>query len=273
MQIRHWAQVALKARKRASQLDFGAREKGLQGLAEELQTGWTAQTLRRALSAIAASEKLEAEARLPAESLLRFPLAAVEYAARLYRRDPKTATGTISSLINGEITVAELKSVEAGINVPGREAGKALETRYRTAMKEAIRETIKSTLDVSVRPNKNKSAEDPLRLADFVSGDQDEKSWTPQHGQLDRRRLAVLIVGPYSDEALYRSRAFDWTAKAYALLVVYRQVALVLPENCPAQPYVRWRAMLRLSGQSLLLMQLNSNGRHEFLQGAGSGTP
>src|ERR1700736_6659738 len=104
METRHWAQVALKARERASRLDFGARDKGLQAIADELQTGWTAQTLRRALSAIAASEKLEAEARIPAESLLRFPLAAVEYAARLYRRDPKAATGAITSLINGEIT-------------------------------------------------------------------------------------------------------------------------------------------------------------------------
>jgi hypothetical protein len=273
METRHWAQVALKARERASRLGFGARDKGLQTIADDLETGWTAQTLRRALSAIAASEKIEAEAGIPAESLLRFPLAAVEYAARLYRRDPKVAISSITELINGEITVAQLKTKEEGGDVPGREAGKALETRYRKAMERVICQTIESTLQVSVGPNKSRFAEDPLTLADFVSADQDEMSWIPRYGQFDPKRLAIVIIGPYNDEVLYRNRAFDWTARAYALLVAYRQVVLVLPDKCPTEPFIHWRAMLRLSDDSLLLLKLDAEGRHEFLQDATSGRP
>ena len=38
-------------------------------------------------AALAATERLESQAAIPAVELQRFPLAAVEYADRLYRRD------------------------------------------------------------------------------------------------------------------------------------------------------------------------------------------
>jgi hypothetical protein len=77
---------------------------------------------------------------------------------------------------------------------------------------------------------------------------------------------AALIVGPYGDLAAYQSQAFDWVAKAKALLAVFRRTILVLPEDCPVKPYQYWRAMLRAQDCDLMLLKISSGGQAAFLE-------
>jgi hypothetical protein len=280
MEVRSWAKTAAQARSRALQLKYGTVDEGLRQVAGELEVKWSAQTMRRALFALAATERLEFEAAIPAAELQRFPLAAVEYADRLYRRDPEKGKEEISKLIAGKITVAELQRLEAKGHAPGREAGKSLKTRFRKSVHPAIEAAISKELSDHVLLNERtseikkglrKNVEDPLAIADFVSTDQNPEISVPPYGPFKPVRLAVMMVGPYNDKSTYRTRSFDWAAKARALLEVYRRVILVLPPDCPAEPFIYWRAMFRVSDNSLLLLKLLPGGKSEFLEDAFSG--
>lgn len=280
MELKSWVKTAAQARSRAPLLKYGTTDNGLRQVADELGVKWSAQTMRRALFALAATERLESEAAIPAAELQRFPLAAVEYADRFYRRDPEKGKEQISKLIAGEITVAQLKRLEEKGHVPDREAGKSLKTRFRKSVQPVIEAAISKALSDHVMLNERtseikkglrKNVEDPLAIADFVSTDQQSDTSIPPYGSFDPVRLAVLMVGPYSDESTYRTRSFDWAAKARALLEVYRRVILVLPPDCSPEPFIYWRAMFRLSDNSLLLLKLLPDRKSEFLEDAFSG--
>jgi hypothetical protein len=280
MEVRSWAKVAARARSRAPLLKYGTTDDGLRQVAGELGVKWSAHTMRRAMSALAATERLESEAAIPAVELQRFPMAAVEYADRLYRRDPAKGKAEISKLIGGEITVAALKRQEEEGHAPDREAGKSLKTRFRRSVQPAIEAAISKALSDHVMPNARtseikkglrKNVEDPLAIADFVSTDQKPEISIPPYGPFTRVRLAAMMVGPYTDKSNYRTRSFDWAAKARALLEVYGRVILVLPPDCPAEPFIFWRAMFRQPDNSLLLLKLLAGGKSEFLDDHFSG--
>ena len=280
MEVKSWVKTAARARSQAPLLKYGTTDNGLRKVATELGVKWSAQTMRRAMFALAATERLESEAAIPAAELQRFPLAAVEYADRLYRRDPEKGKEEISKLIEGKITVAALKRLEAKGHAPDREAGKSLKTRFRRSAKPAIEAAISKKLSDRVMLNERtseikkglrKNIEDPLAIADFVSTDQNPEISIPPYGPFTRVRLAVMMVGPYNDKSTYRTRSFDWVAKARALLEVYWRVILVLPPDCPAEPFIYWRAMFRLSDHSLLLLKLLPGGKSEFLDDHFSG--
>jgi hypothetical protein len=280
MEVKSWVKTAARARSRAPLLQYGTTDNGLRKVATELGVKWSAQTMRRAMFALTATERLESEAAIPAAELQRFPLAAVEYADRLYRRDPEKGKEEISKLIEGKITVAELKRMEEKGHAPDRDAGKSLKTRFRKSVQPVIEAAISKALSDHVMPNARtseikkglrKNVEDPLAIADFVSTDQGPDTSIPPYGSFELVRLGVLMVGPYSDKSNYRTRSFDWAAKARALLEVYGRVILVLPPDCPAEPFIYWRAMFRLSDHSLLLLKLLPGGKSEFLDDHFSG--
>jgi hypothetical protein len=280
MEVRSWAKTAARARSRAPLLKYGTTDDGLRRVAGELGVKWSAQTMRRAMSALAATDRLESETAIPAAELQRFPLAAVEYADRLYRRDPAKGKEAISKLIEGKITVAELKRLEAKGHAPDREAGKSLKTRFRKSVQPVIEAAISKALSDHVMPNERtseikrglrKNVEDPLAIADFISKDQNPEISIPPYGPFTPVRLAVMMVGPYNDKSIYRTKSFDWAAKARALLDVYRRVVLVLPPDCSSEPFMYWRAIFRLSDNSLLLLKLLPDGKSEFLEDALSG--
>jgi hypothetical protein len=280
-ELRGWAKLAAEARQQADRLPFGQRESGLLEVAKGLgEAKWSTQTLRRALAALAVTERLEAEAGIAAASLQAFPLAAVEYAARLYRRDPEKAKTEIGRLIKGEITVAQLKRLNEELRPLDREIGTGLKARFRKSMADVIVAAVEKKLGDRLYANRRTSeirqglrehVEDPLAIPDFVSGDQDPKTTIPPYGEFDPVRLAVLIVGPYSDVTLYQTRSFDWAARAKALLIVYRRVILVLPENCDPQPFMYWRAVLRALDRELMLLRISADRRAEFLEDPFSG--
>jgi len=273
---RGWAKLAADARQKANRLPFGQREAGLAEIAKGLSgVRWSTQTLRRALAALEVTERLQAEAGIAAADLQAYPLAAVEYAARLFRRDPEQAKKDISRLLAGEITVAQLKRLDAELRPLDREIGRGLKARFRKSMEEFILKTIEEKIHVrltanplisDVRKGLREGGQDPLTIPDFISGVQDSYETIPLYGAIDHPRHAVLVVGPYGDTAAYRSQSFDWVAKGKALLAVFRRVILVLPEDCPAEPFKYWRAMLRADDDDLMLLKISSGGRSDFLE-------
>jgi hypothetical protein len=285
-ELRGWAKMAAEARQQAERLPFGQREAGLLEVAKGLGAKWSSQTLRRALSALTVTERFEAEAGIAAASLQTFPLAAVEYAARLYRRDPEKAKIEIGRLIKGEITVAQLKRLDEEVRPLDREIGAGLKARFRKSMADVIMAAVEKKFQrppylytnrrtSEIRQGLREHVQDPLAIPDFVSQDQHSKSIVPPYGEFDKVRLAVLIVGPYGDVSLYQTRSFDWVARAKALLVVYHHVILVLPENCDPQPFKRWRAVLRARDRDLMLLEISADGDRgaEFLEDPLSGRP
>lgn len=107
--------------------------------------------------------------------------------------------------------------------------------------------------------------EDPLRIADFISGRLDPSATIPLYGEIEFPRHAAFIVGPYGHTGAYRAQSFDWVAKAKALLAVFRRTILVLPEECPEEPHSYWRTMLRTDEDDLMLLKISSGKRADFL--------
>jgi hypothetical protein len=275
-EVRGWAKLATDARQRADRLPFGQREAGLEEIAKSLSdVQWSTQTLRRALAALEASERLQAETGIAAADLQAYPLAAVEYASRLFRRDPEGAKAAIGRLLKGEITVAQLKRLDEEMHPLDREIGRGLKARFRRSMEKFILDAIEektrvrliaNPLITEVRKGAREGGQDPLTIPDFLSGGMDRSSAIPLYGPIKEVRHAALIVGPYGDAAAYQSQAFDWVAKAKALLAVFRRTILVLPEDCPAKPYQYWRAMLRAQDYDLMLLKISADGRSEFFE-------
>lgn len=275
-EVRGWAKVAADARREASRLPFGHREAGLEEIAKRISgVQWSTQTLRRALAALEATERLHAETGIAAADLQAYPLAAVEYASRLFRRDPEGAKAAIGRLLKGEITVAQLKRLDAELHPLDREIGRGLKARFRKSMEKVILNAIEkkthahlfaNPLTSEVRKGAREGGEDPLRIPDFLSGGLDPSSVIQPYGPIKGRRHVALIVGPYGDPSAYQSQAFDWVAKAKALLAVFRRTILVLPEDCPVKPYQYWRAMLRARDDDLMLLKISADGRGEFLE-------
>jgi hypothetical protein len=120
-------------------------------------------------------------------------------------------------------------------------------------------------LTSDVRKGLRSGGQDPLRIPDFISG-LDPNTTIPLYGPIDHLLHAAFIVGPYSDIAAYATQSFDWVAKAKALLAVFRRTILVLPDDCPEEPYGYWRTMLRADDDHLMLLKISANGRGEFLE-------
>jgi hypothetical protein len=251
-QQRIWFTTATGLRAAVARLPHGKREEGLKRIAA--QNGWSAQTLRRAMTALAFLDRLESETKIRAKNLARFPVAAIEYAARIYRRNPDDAQFMLKELVAGRINVAQLKEHEEQTRdqSPIR-SGKSLEFVFRQEAAPAIARIVGEELkqlDVN-------AFFDPRSFIDFISASHD---W----------RTAVLIVGPYQDPALYGKRAFDWIAKANALLPLFERVFLILPSNADVGHFTGWVHSLRISDDRLRLAQLGPDASTQKLHGSES---
>lgn len=246
---RSWFTTAIELRDEVAKLPYGKRESGLKIIAGN--RGWSAQTLRRTMTALAFVEKIEAETKIRAKHLARFPVAAIEYAHRIYRRNPANAVLMLQELIAGSISVAELKKYEEDSREEAAtRSGKSLELAFRQETAQAIERLVGEELkEVDV-----KAFYDPRVFIDFVSAIHD---W----------RTAVVIVGPYQDPALYGKRAFSWIAKAYTLLARFERVFLILPSNADASQFKGWTESLRIWDDRLRLAQLNANASTLKLDG------
>ena len=137
-EARGWAKLGCRCPPKSRQVAVRATGGGLEEIARGLAgVRWSTQTLRRALAALEATERLQAEAGIAAADLQAYPLAAVEYATRLFRRDPEQAKKDIARLLTGEITVAQLKRLDEELRPLDREIGRGLKARFRKSMENS----------------------------------------------------------------------------------------------------------------------------------------
>jgi hypothetical protein len=234
--LKPWAIDAEKARPRAETLAYGEREAGIKNLAGEL--GLNPQTLRRSLSAIEFVEALAREADFPAEQLKSYPLAAVEYLNRWFRRDKRRALVAGKELLAGKYpNVEQLRQAEQDSRKDVFEStGKALEIGYRRLIKDRVTADVKTRHpDVEFHDVADPTKGPPLSMVDFAFAGADGTPW-----------VGVVIVGPYRDQSLYERRATDAVSRAFTLLRSFKYVDLVLPDNCNPEIFYNLTRKLKL---------------------------
>ena len=234
-------------REQVAKLHHGNREVGLRKIAGENRNS---QTLRRAISALEFLERLSKEAKYSSASKLEmYPVAAVEYLSRWYKRDAPGALQAADKLLRGDYDVKGLGEAESRSRKNIFEgAGKALETDYRSRVTKRIADIVHSEVDPSLELFKSSLLGDPAGIPDFA--------YRNSKGTL---MAGVLIVGPYRDPDLYRRRAFDWVSKAYTLLKIFKLVFLVLPDNASRQDFERLASQLDIDDRLLRIIKINSS--------------
>jgi hypothetical protein len=157
----------------------------------------------------------------------------------------------LEQLIAGQISVTQLKMFEEDTRGDtATRSGKSLELAFRHETANAIARIVGEELkEIDVN-----AFHDPRTFIDFIST---SCEW----------KVAVLIVGPYQDPALYAKRAFDWIAKAYTLLARFERAYLILPSNADASQFRGWLESLRISDDRLRLAQLNASASTLKLDG------
>jgi hypothetical protein len=245
--VRPWVLEARATRDQVAKLHHGNRELGLQKIAGENRNP---QTLRRAISALEFLERLSKEAKYSSASRLEmYPVAAIEYLSRWYKRDAQGALRAADKLLRGDYDVKDLGKAESNSRKDVFEgAGKALETDYRTKVSERIAEIVRSAAGPSLELFKSKLLGDPAGIPDFA--------YRNSKGIL---MAGVLIVGPYRDEDLYRRRAFEWLSKAYTLLNIFKLMFLVLPDNASLHLFERLTSQLNIDERRLRIVKINSS--------------
>jgi hypothetical protein len=236
-----WALAAHKTRQEISALQRGNRELGLKALANK--TNLNPQTLRRRVSALDFLARFEKETEIPSALLESYPIAAIEFLARWHSHDPNEAWNAAIELIEGQIDIQQLGEKEKKSRTSAfAGTGKALELDYKSEIETAIQSFFKAPLirvDKVARHPKN----DPTSLVDFTSQD-----------TYPGPKTGIIIVGPYRDPELYERRAFDWIAKASALLKVFDVMCLILPSNAQVNDFSGWWEPLEISPHQLALL-------------------
>jgi hypothetical protein len=107
---------------------------------------------------------------------------------------------------------------------------KAYVVAAEEAVVEAIRRLVSSRVSLSVGPPRDAASG---QWVDFLFGGPPES------------RIAVVIVGPYSNPKLYLSRCAEWVVRAYGLSWLYDQVLLALPDLAALPEFERRIAAFR----------------------------
>ncbi|MBI2714341.1 MAG: hypothetical protein HYX37_07790 [Rhizobiales bacterium] len=234
-------------RDQVAKLQHGNRELGLQKITGKNRNP---QTLRRAISALEFLERLSKEARYSsALKLEAYPVAAIEYLSRWYKRDASGALRAADKLLRGDYDVKSLQTAESNSRKNIFEgAGKALETDYRLKVSEKIAEIVRTAAGPSLESFKSNELGDPAAIPDFA--------YRNAQGIFV---VGVLICGPYRDPDLYRRRAFEWVSKAYTLLNLFELIFLVLPDNANLHLFKNLVRQLNIGEHRLRIVKINSS--------------
>jgi hypothetical protein len=244
--VRPWILEARVMRDQVAKLQHGDRELGLQKITGKNRNP---QTLRRAISALEFLERLSKEARYSSASKLEmYPVAAIEYLSRWYKRDSRGALRAADKLLSGEYDVKKLAAKERSSRKNVFDgAGKALETDYRFRVSKRIFEIVSAEAGPSLELFSSNDLGDPVAIPDFA--------FRNKNGKLV---VGALIVGPYRDKDLYRRRAFEWISKAHMLLNIFQFILLVLPENANVDHFRMLMHSLHIDGSRLRVTKIHS---------------
>jgi hypothetical protein len=245
LKTRAWVVEARAAIGKLSQKTGSEREAELKRLAAPRSS----QTLQREIVAVEFLDKLN-QLKLPSGvELEAFPVKAIEHLLRWYNRDPEASLQAAGKLISGWYTTKTLGEAERDSRTrPFEGAGKALEANYRRKIEKEI-EVIANRFGKLTRIKEDllPSFTDQIRRAiDFAVLDGNGNPL-----------VAFIIAGPYTDKKLYIRRAFDWVAKASALLKVCNLVYLILPENGDEKPFLLLQQQLQIDAKRLRIRTIS----------------
>lgn len=231
---RNWQQEAEIAINRLKQVSHGEREREMVAIAKSLSKQADASGLRRAITAFEFIENLKATQPVEYEALRFAPLAVVAAIGKWHAADPVKALSVARDYGKG---IGTAKSIREDMNEAHQgfagKTGGAFERAYTLAAKSPVAAELKKMLKLPV-DLVAQSIKDPQTgtVVDFV--------FTPENS---KERIAVLIVGPYTNRKLYAHRCAEWVTRGFGLCWFYDRVVLALPDSDSMNEYKK-RALI-----------------------------
>jgi hypothetical protein len=240
---RNWQQEAAIAIDQLKLVGHGEREREMVSIARSLSGQADASGLRRAIVAYEFLLRLKSARPTEYEALQFAPLAVVAAIGKWHSSDPAKALSVARDYGNGIGTAKSIGQAMSSVRkgFAGKTGG-AFERAYTIAAKSSVVYELEKFLRTPVGVPAQ-SVKDPQTgtVVDFVFT-------LPEAGEA-RQRIAVLIVGPYTNRKLYAHRCADWVAKGFGLCWFYDRVVLALPDTNSMKEYAR-RAMIASSKES-----------------------
>jgi hypothetical protein len=198
----------------------------MQRIALQLKEHKDTTALRRSIFAYEFWRNLAGAEPLLHAHLADAPLSIVEVLARWYAFDREGARNAAKEWSHGSGTVRSITEQMQARRPKGffGKTGLAYEREYAAAAEPSIVDTVARLMSASVSViEKDIKAPGGLTV-DFVLKTQQEAP----------TNIAVLIVGPYTNEKNYVRKSADWMGRAYGLAWLYDTVVLAVPnQNVP----------------------------------------
>jgi hypothetical protein len=221
---RNWRKEAQTAVDELKSSKYGERETTLRLLARRL--GYKSDdpsSLRRGIAAHEFLERLRQSHPLEYDELQDVPLSVAELIARWHAADPVRALSAARGWVRGTETVQSIRdAMEESIpKGHGGLVGAASERAYRAAALEQVTSVVQTLTNSRIESSS-------IRRRDPASGMKYDFMFEIS-GANGKERVAVLVVGPYTNPNMYRDRCDEWIARAFGLAWIFDRVVLVIP--------------------------------------------
>jgi hypothetical protein len=239
---RNWRKEAQTAIEALRNSKYGGREAVLRDLAR--QFGYKSDdpsSLRRGIAAYEFLEKLRHSHPSEYEDLRDVPLSVAELIARWFAADPDAALAAARDFGRGKGTVESIrKTMETTLpKGHGGLVGAARERAYRAAALKPV------SAAVAFLPG-SKIVASTTRQRDPVSGLKVDFMFEVSSAK-GTERVAVLVVGPYTNANMYRDRCDEWIVRAFGIAWVFDRVVLAVPATDYLEMY---REQARIVGDA-----------------------
>jgi len=220
---RDWKDDARAALSDLSNVPHGEKEREMQRIALQLKKHKDTTALRRSIFAYEFWRNLADTEPLLHAHLADAPLSIVEVIARWYSFDSAGARDAAKRWSQGIGTVRSFTEEMQSRRPKGfyGRTGSAYEKEYAAAAESGVVDAVKLVTGARVSViEKNIKAAGCLSV-DFVLELEEQV----------RAKVAVLIVGPYTNQKNYFTKSADWVARAYGLAWLYDRVVLAIPHE------------------------------------------
>jgi hypothetical protein len=230
---RNWRNEARTAIGQLRGVSHGSRESEMQAIARHLSGHTDTSALRRAIAAHEFLENLRQTSPDSYAHLSNASLSIVEVIARWFSFDPPAALAAAKDWANGIGNVRSIAKAMQDSRPPGYagKSGIALGRAYVSDAEPVVIEAVGKLLNRKVIVSQRSVREEAMgQTLDFTFEVTEN---------VQKIRIAVIVVGPYSSEKLYLSRGGDWITKAFGLAWLYDRIVLALPDAKALPDYRR----------------------------------
>lgn len=228
-----WRDEARRAIADLKGVAHGAREAEMQAIAKHLSGHNDTSALRRAIAAHEFLDHLEAVHPVAYSHLANAPLSIVEVIARWFAFDTQGALSTAKDWADGIGNVRTINKAMLAARPAGYagKSGSAMSRAYVSAAKPFVIEALQGSTQGDLRlvdaSYRHEATGQTLDFIFEVGGDHALK------------RIAVVVVGPYSNRKLYAARSGDWVTRGFGLAWVFDRIVLAVPDAQALPDYSR----------------------------------